>query len=586
MDWLLFLILTLLVLAATVVAAASVRAGKYRRGRVLTPMNIVFGGVFLAIFLCQLPIFRSAADDLLKTVVFTLHSTIQIFTINTDHSIVEAAACCPNRLLGGAYAAILSLALIAAPFLTFGFVISFFKNACALARYLLLRRRDAYIFSALNEKSLALGADLRRNHKRAALVYTDVSGSAPDEFSERARELRAICFKKDVLSVNFRRHSPRAQLVFFAIGEEETGNVTQALKLLGQYGDAENVRLYVFSSGTAGELLLSQAGRDTAARVRRVNEIRSLIDHLLYERGEALFQTALPCPDGVRRIHAVLVGLGRYGTEMLKALSWYCQMDGYRVEIDAFEKDKLAEDRFAALAPELMDKKHNGASVPSEAEYTIRIHSGVDAETQTFADALDACRDATYVFVSLGTDERNIRVAARLRTLFARKGLHPIIQTVVLDTDAREALSGVSVFSGEPYDVEFLGDVGSTCTEAVVMNPELEAEALRRHLKWGDEDGFWRYEYNYNSSVAAAIHRRARLKCGIPGADKRAEELTEAERETVEQLEHRRWNAYMRAEGYVHGDSRDDLGKVHPDLVPFKRLTDEEKRKDSRVGTL
>jgi len=46
----------------------------------------------------------------------------------------------------------------------------------------------------------------------------------------------------------------------------------------------------------------------------------------------------------------------------------------------------------------------------------------------------------------------------------------------------------------------------------------------------------------------------------------------------------------MRAEGYVFSgssdkSSRNDLGKMHHDLVDFASLTEEEKRKDSRVGT-
>ena len=45
----------------------------------------------------------------------------------------------------------------------------------------------------------------------------------------------------------------------------------------------------------------------------------------------------------------------------------------------------------------------------------------------------------------------------------------------------------------------------------------------------------------------------------------------------------------MRSEGYVYSgshdrSSRNDLAKMHHDLVDYVSLTEEEKRKDSRVG--
>lgn len=83
---------------------------------------------------------------------------------------------------------------------------------------------------------------------------------------------------------------------------------------------------------------------------------------------------------------------------------------------------------------------------------------------------------------------------------------------------------------------------------------------------------------------------KARIQCEIPGATKSEDELSEEEHNIIEVLEHRRWNAYMRAEGYVFSgskekSSRNDLAKMHHDLVDFSSLTDEEKRKDSKVGT-
>ena len=84
--------------------------------------------------------------------------------------------------------------------------------------------------------------------------------------------------------------------------------------------------------------------------------------------------------------------------------------------------------------------------------------------------------------------------------------------------------------------------------------------------------------------MASAIHEKARIFCGIPGAGK--EVLTQQERDAVEPVEHRRWNAYMRSEGYIYSgspdrSSRNDLAKMHHDLVKFDLLTEEEKRKDS-----
>ena len=91
--------------------------------------------------------------------------------------------------------------------------------------------------------------------------------------------------------------------------------------------------------------------------------------------------------------------------------------------------------------------------------------------------------------------------------------------------------------------------------------------------------------------MASAIHMKARVLCGIPGADKEESELTIEERDIIEPLEHRRWNAYMRSEGYVYSgspekSSRNDLAKKHHNLVYFDSLTEEDKRKDSSVGTL
>ena len=120
----------------------------------------------------------------------------------------------------------------------------------------------------------------------------------------------------------------------------------------------------------------------------------------------------------------------------------------------------------------------------------------------------------------------------------------------------------------------------TTYVEDVIMYSELERIALDMHKNWGDEESFWRYEYNYASSVAKAIHQKAKIECGIPGADKPPAERTEDEKTLLRPLEHRRWNAYMRTLGYVYSEKRDDLAKHHPDLVEFSRLPESKQRND------
>ena len=76
-----------------------------------------------------------------------------------------------------------------------------------------------------------------KNDKKATIVFTDVFPHGEEqnyELVERAKALGALCFKKDILVVNFRLHSrcERAALTFFVIGANEAENVEQALKLI------------------------------------------------------------------------------------------------------------------------------------------------------------------------------------------------------------------------------------------------------------------------------------------------------------------------------------------------------------------
>lgn len=565
---------------------------KYKPGA----LKVMTAGAFGAAFFLFLPVqwFATAqtAGSVWQTLVLTILNSIEIFGIGCDFgSVEEAMEHCPDWL-DSWYLVWTATMFMVAPVLTFGVILSFFRDLSAFLKYRCMYFKEVFIFSELNKKSLALAEDIQDKNPKAAIVFAGVTNEneAAAELVNDAKSMGAICFKKDVLNPVYQKHSPKKPMWFFAISGNEANNLTQALRLIDTYRDRELVNIYVFSTKIDGELRLAAVDKGKV-RVRRVNEVQSLINRLLYERGQMIFQSAAPDENGNKQIHAVLVGMGRHGTEMMKALSWFCQMDGYGIHIHGFDKDPLAQERFTALAPELMSPKFNGVYAPGETQYTITVHSGVDVESATFEKEIQKITDATYVLVSLGDDDTNIKTAVKLRMYFERMKIHPVIQAIVYDSEQKKAVEGVCNYRGQAYDISLIGDIESSYTQAVIINSELEEDALARHLKWGEEEEFWTYEYNYRSSVASAIHMRARILCGIPGADKKEVDLTDRERSVIETLEHRRWNAYMRSEGYVFSGSHDpksrnDLAKMHHDLVNFDDLSEEEKRKDGKVGVL
>jgi len=45
-------------------------------------------------------------------------------------------------------------------------------------------------------------------------------------------------------------------------------------------------------------------------------------------------------------------------------------------------------------------------------------------------------------------------------------------------------------------------------------------------------------------------------------------------------MEHKRWRDEKDQEGWKYGEKRDDIKKIHPDLVNWESLSEDEKRKD------
>ena len=576
-------------LLGVLLALFSITLLRKRRGGI-APYHAMVLGTLLALAFYFFPMayaglgYSRAFPDLLSAGIAALYNAIRLFAIDGDYfeaiALAEAAGVgallVPYRVLG----AVLHLL---APLLTFGFILSFVRNFSSLLRYRLSVAKDVHIFSELNERSLALAGSIlsedRRRHpflSRAMIVFTDVvtkQEEAHYELASEAEQMGAILFRKDMESIRFRLPLSRRNFNFYLIEEDESEKLRHAAAVMRDY-DKRGVMLYVFSSSTESELMLST--RNLASlKVVRVNDIQSLVYHNLDLYGMRLFRNARRYNEN--EISAVIVGLGRYGREMLKALTWYAQVPGFRLKIHVFEEGGDAEERLRRECPELLAR--SGVREEGESYYEITIHPNTNAAGEGFLRALSAVGRVTYVFVSLGEDEMNIDTALAIRAHLERceTDFHPDVETVVYDSAVATAL-GVTwheppVAEEEPDGVRIkknacrihmIGDLASFYAVETVLDSALVEAGLRVHLRYsagdpslvraldraeqyaGEEStpgraerrlmrkeekalrletertleclerahgaAFWMQEYNYRSSIAKALAERLRRK--------------------------------------------------------------------------
>lgn len=595
-------------------------------GWLRNPVRVLAVATAIAVYLLLYPIVRADTAASLwgwaDAVLVTLYVTLQVFTAGADISgAVETFRHAPD-LLTRVHSFYLVTLYAIAPLLAVGFLLTFFQAFSAHLRYWLHRRGEINVFSELNERALALAGSLRHHEPRSVIVFTDVilaSNEPSVELIQQARQLGAICFKDDLLELPFHRHGRAVRMRLFVIGSDEEENVWHASSILAdaRYRERENTDLYLFSDTVEGELALRYRGGKI--QVRRINPARSLIYSWLWrDEGEApagvdLFRRAITDEQG-KSISAAVVGLGGHGREMVQALAWYSQMDeadcSYRLHLEGFDADPNVAGRFSHDYPGLVDGKQRTLAQPrQDAVYDIAIHGGVDATGPEFITrmmALNEQHPLTFVFISLGDDSRNLDIAVQLRRAFARVDAKPQILTI--SRNSRVILSALKVMDDRLRSeadkarakgvdatpaprIQAIGDIKDVYSYDCVIRSDLEMAGLVSHLRWwavgkgndADWDAqsqqYWSDEYFYSSSICAPIHWRARRALGIPGA--RSSDRSEDEKELLSRLEHARWNAFIRSEGFVYGTRKDlDVAKTHPLLVEFDALSKEEQGKD------
>ena len=573
---------------------------KPERKRTFSHLVLCGAGVFLAVFLVFLPIYCYAypfGDEHpgFRVVLLTLHNTMRVFILDGEFDIVrDAVADLPERIRMwySLYAAVL---YVLAPLLTFGTILSLFQDLESKLRFrFLYRRAPIYIMSQLNEPSLVLArsiltGDRPEGGRKPVVVFADVRLKKSDELYDLyldARELGALCLRQDITDLDLSRKKGAVRL--FLIGADESENVGQAVDLIhgleeragtaGKKRAPEHVKVFTFAESQASlytlesqkypHLLEEAKAKEYAPdtfKSRRINVIRQLVWNTV--PGMKLVEHSR---SGV--ISVLLVGMGRYGMEFFKMLLWYCQIEGYHLELNVVDQDVSGgpgeagvKERLRRACPGLMEQ--TTCRREGFADYDIHFYEGVDMRSDRFRQLLTdrsekgaRLRRTTHVLVTLGEDDINIETAVYLRELFERCGLEngartgenadPDIYAVVYDEKKSGLLKGrerqspdfLINYKETPYQINFIGSVLEQYDWGSIYNAELEAKALEHHDHWveikqqiaaamrkancseeaikqmevsdqgsdkeRDRELFERFEYYRESSISKELHRK------------------------------------------------------------------------------
>ncbi len=619
-----FAMAILFVLAGTVVYIICRKQGASR-------IQYLGAGVFLASVAMCFPVMNMQENAGIALAMCISHS-IRMFVVDTGAD--DILSMLTRDMLGSMllpYKMLAATLYLLAPVFTLGVVLQYFSNTFERLRMRLKKKHDLYIFSELNTRSLEIATDMwscaKKAGRRLEIVFccSDKKDSVNTDQEKSARKLNAVLLPEEIIHV--RLNSQRRRVNYYIISEDDDANVDQTLKMIHDMtgGSAwytkqrlcqRNVTLHCYATNAEAEILLDAKDKQDL-KVVLVDEVRDAVYEQLYEY--PLYTNQMKTGGAKQNtLTLLIVGGGKAGCEFLKAAVWSGQMISYKLNIHLFDLEGTnLQERLEEECPELLAEEGN---------YQICIHEG-DVFSGTMQSELDALGQVDYCVSALGDDERSIRAAVWMRRHFCTK---PFICAYVQSLAKKMAVSELSentrrktslsydivpfgcggVYYGNESDVAFVLEYLGLGVQSHYfrLNRGSDAESRRYAAQ-----NFYEKQGNRRSSIANGMHINTKLwemGYGILRVPEKGEELecyrrcvkpvdfaeilaslSETERAAYYNLEHERWMAYVRTEGWRLASNggrtlaeiracyelyckefknQNYLAKMHPALVPIE----------------
>ncbi len=355
--------------------------------------------------------------------------------------------------------------------------------------------------------------------------------------------------------------------------------------------------LYLLSETDSAPMLIDRLRRSLCEKDNNNKYVRKTIfqhtDLRLLDRYRTVMYDLLQkkplydYEDG-KTIRVLVLGLGRVGKAFFRSAASFSAMAGYETEFYIRDNniDKQWHDlklQYPEFGKDLMVDKGN-LNVESEALISF------------LSKAIYKGKPFTYIVLSLGDDERNIKVASSIARYYRHrlwKNESEQIPLICVNLENEIKSDYVAEFFALDEMKTMLHVFGSdvhTFSEKMLIKRNLWATARKLHAALKEDNfAFWN-EYERRSSVACVSHIPYHIEAmGANLTGTRAvpsfEELSIDQQEQISTAEHIRWMHYSRSEGMQRISKTtaktiqekrkthvDTDGRLTPCLIPANEL--------------
>lgn len=581
----------------------------YRNRRNMSEaISCILGGILLSSFFMVLPTEwvkegKEVVSQPLYSILSSLLYSLKVLGGRQDLAQLETMAL--PGILKNVYMVINYIGFALAPILTSSLILSFVGDTGEKMRFLFRFSPKCYVFSEINENSLSLAAGLNQKKGKKTIVFCN-SKNVEKGLLVKAKKLGAITLYKPCTALKISKRFGAYE--FFLIHEQEDQNILLTETIIAKYAPVQKPKIILnafVESGTNVNFLenaLKAKGEDISMELRCIDETALLCNHLVY---------AHPLYHNKGNVISVaIIGCSETGMRMLKTVYWAGQIDGYTLKIRVYDKDADAiKADFYRQCPGLTGNSH--------IRFIKTDVGSHDFKEQLLAD--ENSGDATYIVVTMGSDQLNLSVSDELYRTYRRHVQFNDALMPEIFTRVRAQAKSAPYFENGDFlakrHIHLFGTASSVFSEEILFDTELENLALAVHLAYWDSldidrnspqygkilRDFKTSEYSRRSSMATALHLGAKLwMCA--GTDKTGSKmLTEANVSAfakclqedatllprLSRNEHDRWNAFMLSEGYqaateeeMHlyaaavNNHKDELSMLHPCIAPWEKLDD------------